>query len=179
MDKQNAIDVRFVAASNKDLNDLISRGEFREDLFYRLNVFPMWLPPLRERRDDIPMLLNHFLAIYTKNTGKDPKKFSETALKVLTEYHWPGNVRELQNLVERLFTITKDSTIQLEDISSFDPSEAAIKDMPLKNAVRTFEKRYISAVLKTADGNRKKASEILGIHRNTLLAKMNELGLSI
>ena len=95
------------------------------------------------------------------------------------EYHWPGNVRELQNLVERLFTITKDSTIELKEVSSFYPSEAQIKDMPLKDAVRIFEKRYIADVLETTRGNRKKASEVLGIHRNTLLAKINELGLSI
>ena len=173
------IDVRFLAASNKDLIDLISSGKFREDLFYRLNVFPIKLPPLRERKGDIPLLLNHFLEIHAKNTGKYPKKFSETALEVLMEYHWPGNVRELQNLVERLFAITKNSTIQLKEISSLNPSEAQIKDMPLKDAVRIFEKRYISAVLKTAGGNRKMASEMLGIHRNTLLGKINELGLSI
>lgn len=171
------VDVRFLAASNKDLKDLISRREFREDLFYRLNVFPISLPPLRERRGDIPLLLNHFLELHAKNTGKHPKKFSETALKVLMEYDWPGNIRELQNLVERLFTITKNSAIQLKDISSFDLTEKQIRDMPLKKAVQTFEKQYIAETLKTVGGNRKRAAEMLGIHRNTLLAKINEQGL--
>jgi DNA-binding NtrC family response regulator len=171
------IDVRFLAASNKDLKDLISRGEFREDLFYRLNVFPIELPPLRKRRGDIPLLLNYFLELRAKNTGKHPKRFSETALKVLMEYDWPGNVRELQNLVERLFTITKNSVIQLKEVSSFDLPESQIKDIPLKEAVQTFEKQYIAEVLKAVNWNRKRAAEMLGIHRNTLLAKINELGL--
>jgi len=171
------LDVRFVAASNKDLEDLISRGEFREDLFYRLNVFPIKLPPLRERRGDIPLLLNHFLELNAKNTGKRPKRFPKTAIKVLMEYDWPGNVRELQNLVERLFTITKNTAIQLKDISTFDLAKRQIKDMPLKEAVQAFEKQYIGEVLEVVDRNRKRAAEMLGIHRNTLLAKINELGL--
>lgn len=173
------VDVRFVAASNKGLKDLISQGEFREDLFYRLNVFPIKLPPLRERRNDIPLLLSHFLELHAKKTGKPPKRFSKKALKILMDYHWPGNVRELQNLVERLFTITKDHVIHIKDISAFDIGRRQIKDMSLKEAVNTFERRYIGEVLETVDGNRKKAAEILDIHRNTLLAKMNQLGLNI
>jgi len=175
--KVTKLDVRFVAASNKDLEDLISRGEFREDLFYRLNVFPIKLPPLRERRGDIPLLLNHFLELNAKNTGKRPKRFSKTAIKVLMEYDWPGNIRELQNLVERLFTITKNTAIQLKDISTFDLAKRQIKDMSLKEAVQAFEKQYIGEVLEVVDRNRKRAAEMLGIHRNTLLAKINELGL--
>lgn len=173
------VDVRFLAASNKDISDLISRGEFREDLFYRLNVFPIKLPPLREKRSDIPLLLNHFLEFHAKTTGKSPKRFSRPAVKTLKEYDWPGNVRELQNLVERLFTITKNSEIQLKDISSIDVTKRLIEDMPLKEAVQAFEKQYISEVLEVANGSRKKAAETLGIHRNTLLAKINELGLKI
>jgi DNA-binding NtrC family response regulator len=171
------LDVRFLAASNKGLKDLISRGEFREDLFYRLNVFPIKLPPLRERRGDIPSLLNHFLELHAKNTGKRPKRFSKTAVKVLMEYDWPGNVRELQNLVERLFTITKNTVIQLKDISTFEFTKRQIKDMSLKEAVQAFEKQYIGEVLEVVDRNRRRAAEMLGIHRNTLLAKINELGL--
>jgi len=172
------IDVRFVAASNKELKELIEQGDFREDIFYRLNVFPIKLPPLRERRNDIPILLNHFLEIHAKNSGKPKKKFSKKALEVLTKYYgWPGNVRELQNLVERLFTISKDTVIHLKDLSSFNVGKKEIKNMTLKEAVNTFEKQYISEVLEIVDGNRTRAAEILGIHRNTLLGKISELGL--
>ena len=171
------IDVRFVAASNKDLQELMSGGNFREDLFYRLQVFPMELPPLRERKGDIPLLLNHSLEMQAKKTGKGPKSFSDKAVKALMEYDWPGNVRELQNLVERLFAVTKDSVIHLKDISAFSMGKREIKDMTLKDSVNLFEKQHIREVLELVDGSRKKAADILGIHRNTLLSKMNELGL--
>ena len=172
------VDVRFVASSNKDLNDLILQEGFREDLYYRLAVFPIELPPLRERKGDIPLLLNHFLELNSMNTGKPPKIFSEEAVNILTEYDWPGNVRELQNLVERLFAITKGSVIHLKAISTFNIGKREIKDMTLKQAVSVFEKNYISEVLESVDGNRKKAAERLGIHRNTLLSKTIELGLN-
>jgi len=172
------VDVRFVASSNKDLRELILQEEFREDLYYRLAVFPIELPPLRKRKGDVPLLLNHFLELNSTNTGKPPKMFSKEAIDILTEYDWPGNVRELQNLVERLFAITKNSVIHLKDISTFDIDKREIKDMTLKQAVSTFEKNYISEVLKSVDGNRKKAAEQLGIHRNTLLSKTLELGLN-
>jgi len=172
------VDVRFVASSNKDLRELILQEEFREDLYYRLAVFPIELPPLRKKKGDVPLLLNHFLELNSTNTGKPPKMFSKEAIDILTEYDWPGNVRELQNLVERLFAITKNSVIHLKDISTFDIDKREIKDMTLKQAVSTFEKNYISEVLKSVDGNRKKAAEQLGIHRNTLLSKTLELGLN-
>lgn len=167
-------DVRFVAASNKDLEKLISRGEFREDLYYRLNVLPIKLPPLRERRVDIPLLLNHFLELYAKNMGKSPKIISNEAIKVLTEYDWPGNVREVQNIVERFTTITKGSIIDLKDIATLDMGKREKKDMTLKEAVSAFENKFIFEILESVDGNRKKAAERLGIHRNTLIAKMGK-----
>jgi len=169
------VDIRFVASSNKDLKDLISREQFREDLYYRLAVFPIELPPLKERKGDISLLLNHFLELNAKNTGKPPKRFSKEAVQILMKYDWPGNVRELQNLVERLFAITKGSVIHLKDISTFDIGKRGIKDMTLKQAVSTFEKNYISEILVKVNGNRKKAAERLGIHRNTLLSKTIEL----
>ena len=171
------IDVRFVAASNQDLKNLIENGEFREDLFYRLNVFPVILPPLRRKRNDIPILLDHFLDINTKNTGKPAKRFAKKAIKALTAYDWPGNVRELQNLVERSFTITKGNMIHLKDVSMFNIGRRTSKEVTLKEAVNSFERDHIRELLESVDGNRKKAAELLGIHRNTLLSKMNELGL--
>jgi DNA-binding NtrC family response regulator len=172
------VDVRFVAASNKDINVMISQNKFREDLFYRLNVFPIKLPPLRARKDDIPLLLNHFIKLNAQNSGKPPKKISEQAMKVLIDYRWPGNVRELQNLVERLCTITTDSVIRLEDVSPNNVNKTDIKDMTLKEAVSLFEKGYISETLENVSWNRKKAADKLGIHRNTLLAKTTELRLN-
>jgi DNA-binding NtrC family response regulator len=170
------IDVRFVAASNKDINDLISINKFREDLYYRLNVFPIRLPPLRERKDDIPLLLNHYLELNAGETGKPPKIFSEKAVKALTAYHWPGNVRELKNLVERLFTIAEGPIIDLDANAPYHLGKKKIKDMPLKKAVSIFERNYISEILERVDGNRTKAAKILGIHRNTLLAKTSDFG---
>ncbi len=173
------VDVRFVAASNKNIKELILQGNFREDLYYRLNVFPIGLPPLRERGNDVLLLLDHFLELNSKKTGKPPKRFSKRAVKVLMEYDWPGNVRELENLVERWFTITEGPVIHLEDNASFNIGNKEIKGLPLKEAVSIFEKKYISEVLKSVDGNRTKASMKLGIHRNTLLSKTNEFGLNL
>jgi len=171
-------DVRFVAASNKNLDELILREEFREDLFYRLNVFPIKLPPLRERKEDIPLLLNHFFKLYAKKSGKPQKMITENALKILIEYDWPGNIREMQNLVERLCTIKQDPVVQLKDLTALTISKKSIINNSLKEAVNSFEKQYIAETLDLVKGNRKKASEKLGIHRNTLLAKIHEYGLN-
>jgi len=165
------VDVRFVASSNKNLQDLIKEGKLREDLFYRLNVFPIVLPPLRERRKDIPLLVDHFLAMNAKRTGKAPKFFSREALLTLMDYDWPGNVRELQNLVERCFTVARNSVIHRHDVSYLSVTRPRIKDLPLKEAVSVFEQQYINEVLESVDGSRSKAATILGVHRNTLLAK--------
>lgn len=175
--KNVSIDVRFLAATNANLNDLIFRGKFREDLYYRLNVFPVKLPPLRQRRSDIPLLADYFLDQNARRTGKPPKRFSPRALKTLTDYDWPGNVRELQNLVERCFTVVRGPVIRFKHVSTYHTDKRPLRHMPLKKAVSNFEMQYISEVLDLVNNNRKKAAEILGIHRNTLLLKMNELGL--
>ena len=170
-------DARFVAASNKDLKALIEKGQFREDLYYRLNVFPVHLPPLRHRKSDIPLLVDHFLQILAKKTGKPRKHFSEGAMRVLTGYDWPGNVRELQNFVERIVTISKQPVIRAKDFSLSSGESQKIENLPLKKAVNLFEKDYIESVLHEVEWNRKNAAAKLGIHRNTLLSKMNELGI--
>jgi two-component system, NtrC family, response regulator AtoC len=169
------VDAKFIAASNKNLDEMILNGKFRNDLFYRLNVFPIIIPPLRERKEDIPILLNHFLRIRSKANGSGRKSFSQRALKTLLEYDWPGNVRELENLVERLYTLCKGPIIHLEDIPLFPMKKTEIKNLPLKEAIKTFEKQYVNAVLERANWNRTKAAEILGVHRNTLLSKLNYL----
>jgi len=174
--KNIKVDVRFAAASNKDLKKMIAEGDFREDLFYRLNVFPVLLPPLRDRKGDIPLLLRHFLDLNAKKTGKPPKMFHEKTLDLLLQYEWPGNIRELQNLVERLFTVTKSDVIRIKDISNYALTKKKIKGLSLKDAVSEFEKQYIAEVLDIVDGSRKKAAEKLGIHRNTLGLKIKEMG---
>jgi len=151
---------------------LISQGIFREDLFYRLNVFPIKIPPLRERKGDIPLLLDHFLELRSRKTGKPSKRFSKGAINFLVKYDWPGNVRELENLVERLSTIVKKPVIHIQDITQFSMGLREPKGIKLKDAVSVFEKKYIAGVLESVEGNRQKAAEVLGIHRNTLLAKM-------
>jgi len=171
------VDVRFVAASNRDLGKMISEQQFREDLYYRLNVFPIKLPPLRERRADIPLLLNYFLERHARKTGRPAQRFSAKATTVLTRYDWPGNVREIENLIERLATINRKAVIDVEDMSSPETGLGEFKGMELKDAVKAFEKKYISEVLQGTEGSRKNAAEALGIHRNTLLMKMNELGI--
>ena len=176
------VDVRFVAAANEDLAELKSQGRFREDLFYRLNVFPIKLPPLRERKGDISLLLNHSLEHQAKKTGKPQKRLSMRAIKHLEGYDWPGNVRELQNIVERLFTIIKKPVIRLKDIPTINTGTKQIKNiknMSLRDAVNTFEKQYIAEALEFVGRNKKRAAEILGIHRNTLLIKIKQLDLKV
>jgi len=168
------LDARFVASSNKDLRTLIEKGEFREDLYYRLNVFPIQLPPLRERRGDIPLLLEYFLENHARNTGATPKKLADSSLHFLSEiYEWPGNVRELQNLVERLFTITKGDTIYLKNFDGFRDEKKELGDIALKDASELFKKQLIKEVLEKVGGNRTEAAKILGIHRNTILKRLS------
>jgi transcriptional regulator with PAS, ATPase and Fis domain len=132
------------------------------------------MPPLRKRKGDIPLLLDYFLEWNAKNSGKASKRFTKEALKKLLEYDWPGNVRELQNVVERSFTITKGNTIHRKDLYRFDDDRRDMLNLTLKEAVQAFRQRYINEVLEQVHGNRKKAAEILGIHRNTLLSKTTD-----
>jgi DNA-binding NtrC family response regulator len=177
--KNIKVNVRFVASSNKSLKQLIDKGIFREDLYYRLNVFPIKLPPLRARKGDIPLLLNHFLELYAFKTGTPVKKFAKRAVDALTKYHWPGNVRELENLVERLCTVTRKKLIYIQDVYSPNLGLKKYRGQKLKDAVGTFERKYILDVLENVEWSRKKAAERLGIHRNTLLEKMNELDIKL
>jgi len=171
------VDVRFVAACNRSLRRMISQGTFREDLYFRLNVFPIRLPPLRKRRKDIPLLAKHFLNRYRETHGAGPRRFTKGACQLLTEYDWPGNVRELENLILRICTLTRKQTIQRSDIPMDTQVSTPTRDCSLKEAVRAFERRYIGKVLVSVNGSRKEAAKRLGIHRNTLLSKIGNLGL--
>ena len=171
-------DIRIIASSNQDLLKLVADNRFRQDLYYRLHVLPLTLPPLRERRDDIPLLLEHFLQMHAKRKGKPAKQLTPAAIEHLTAYHWPGNVRELENLVERICTVNPERTIRLGNL----PPLAAIaskngQQAPLREATQAFEKQYILSVLEAAQGNKTEAARRLGIHRNTLLTKTKELGI--
>lgn len=170
-------DLRFVAACNKDLRELIRKGKFREDLFYRLNVFPIELPPLRHRRDDIPLLLNHFFLRQRKNREGSPERFSRNALAVLMNHDWPGNIRELENLVLRVSTVTRRRVIRVRDLPADLAGRRRSRAKTLKEAVDDFERDFIGEVLARAEGSRRRAAERLGIHRNTLRGKMSRLGL--
>lgn len=167
-------DVRFIAASNKDLHHLVGKGLFRQDLFYRLNVFPIILPPLRARRSDIPLLLNHFLSLQAKKNGRPPQTISPRAIQMLTNHHWPGNVRELENAVERMVTIAPGQVLLPEHLPPLEVSEPDANGLTLKDAVSGFERKIITDTLASVGGSRKLAAAKLGIHRNTLLAKIGE-----
>ena len=176
------IDVRIISATNVDLKQAVKDGKFRYDLYYRLNVIPIYLPPLRERKEDIPVLVEHFLEKYSKVFRKKNDGLSPEALECLMDYDWPGNIRELKNVIERLVALKDESMIKPVDL----PFDIFIKgnltrnfnaDGGLKEASRDFEKQYIEAVLKRSGGNQVKAAKILGIHRNALFNKMKSLGL--
>ncbi|MFO7785313.1 MAG: sigma-54-dependent transcriptional regulator [Thermodesulfobacteriota bacterium] len=170
-------DIRFVAASNRDLHSLIREGRFREDLFFRLNVFPVHIPPLRHRRSDIPLLANHFLKRHRGNGQGNPVRFSKEALKRLIRYDWPGNVRELENLVLHVCTVTRKNVISAQDLPLNQPSTGGTGIKPLKKAIEDFERAYIGDVLEQFNGSRRQTAERLDIHRNTLLGKISRLGL--
>ncbi|PID58542.1 Fis family transcriptional regulator [candidate division KSB3 bacterium] len=176
-------DFRVFAASNKNLDEEIDKGNFREDLYYRLNVIPFYVPPLRERREDIPLLIAHFLEDFSLENGRRLKSITPDAVEILMNYVWPGNIRELKNVIERLVIMVAGSTIRPEHIPgsildggrrrpqpqglSFAPPWS-----PLKEARSAFEKRYILACLKAHQGNITKTAQTLGIERTYLHKKI-------
>jgi DNA-binding NtrC family response regulator len=178
------VDVRIVAATNADLRELIKSHIFRDDLYYRLNVVPIHVPPLRERAADIPLLVHYFLEKYNRQFNRRVRGFSAAAMEVLQGYHWPGNVRELENIVERLVVISKYEIIQLRELpldlqSCQEPLVEQLDEegYDLRKAVQQFEREYIRRVLEKTRWNQTAAARILGIHRNTLLGKIEQLEL--
>lgn len=176
------VDVRIVAASNHDLRQMVVERTFRDDLFYRLNVVPVHVPPLRERRDDIPLLVDHFLTKYNKAFRRNVQGFTSEALAALSQYAWPGNVRELENIIERLVAISQQRIVDIEDIPldllpprPLNDSEAAAPGTDFRQAKADFERVYITKILEQHGWNQSEAARSLGIHRNTLLSKMDLL----
>ncbi len=175
------VDVRLLAATNRDLEKAMQDGDFREDLYYRLNVIPIFLPPLRSRRDDIPLLVNHFLVRFIEKTKKKITSVSPEAMKILSGYNWPGNVRELENVMERAVILTNRNVIMPKDLP---PSIRESKSVPVESlepvgeqTLEDLEKDYILKILDRYDWNQKRASEVLGISTTTLWRKLKSYGI--
>jgi DNA-binding NtrC family response regulator len=165
------VNVRIISASNIDFKHAIVDGEFREDLYHRLNVIPIHLPPLRDRKDDIPMFICHFLEVFSKEMNKPIPRIEKEAMEKLTQYDWPGNVRELQNLAERMVVLAKGNIITTEDLP-LPPTQKRHPLFSLKNMMEEYEKNYIKQVLRETDNNHTQTAKVLGMHRSTLLSKL-------
>ena len=181
-----SVDLRVIAATNRDLEAAVEEGSFRQDLFWRLKVVPITLPPLRRRREDIPVLVSHFLEQYRKPSEPAPKEIDLDAMMLLTNYSWPGNVRELQNTIERMVVMNADrETLGVEEIpaSLRDNSRADHRkflpdsSMPYKKALRVYELDYVPDLLEQTGGNISKAAEQAGLSRKHLYEKIKKLGL--
>ena len=177
--KAIASDARVLSATNKDLQAEIGRGTFREDLYFRLAVVPIQVPPLRERAEDIPELARHFLELASARFGRRPKKLAPDAVKALAAHRWPGNVRELKNLIERLMILAPGDEISAEDLPFADGADVLPPDAPLKDARDDFERRYILAVLRRHRGNVTRAAEALGLERSNLYRKLKGYGIEV
>ena len=176
------VDVRVVAATNKVLEEEIERGNFREDLFYRLNVIPFHVPPLRDRAEDIPLLADYFLQEFTRAYGRKPKELTPEAYRLLQEYHWPGNVRELRNLIERIVILNPQVRVDARHIPLNVPKRSVV-DRPmdrfgsLQELREAVEREYILKKLEEANGNVTRTAELLGLERSNLYRKMKTLGI--
>ncbi|MCP4681470.1 MAG: sigma-54-dependent Fis family transcriptional regulator, partial [Desulfobacterales bacterium] len=160
------LDIRIISASNKNLEESIRKGHFREDLYYRLSVVPIHLPPLRKRQEDVPLLINHFLDKFCKKMKKPIPEVSPDALEILKEYTWPGNVRELEHTIERILILEDTDVIRARDLPSFISQRQGEFQMFSEEpfSLEELEKRYIRFVLRRTKGKKTKAADILGIN---------------
>lgn len=186
--ESHKIDVRIIAATNKNLPQLVAEEKFREDLYYRLNVVSLEMPPLRERREDIPELVNFFLAKYTRKNDKQVSHFTAAAMAALQKYHWPGNVRELENSIERAVALANTAQIDVDDLPSeirnpearhaeLKSARSVPEDVP--TSLEELEKQHIVSVLQQVQYNKSRAAEILGIDRATLYRKAQKYGIDL
>ncbi|HAK87674.1 MAG: sigma-54-dependent Fis family transcriptional regulator [Nitrospirae bacterium GWC2_46_6] len=186
------VDVRIVAATNQDLEEAVSAGRFREDLFYRLNVIPICIPPLRERMEDIPLLCDYLINKHAGRVGRNPIRITEESMRMFTGYRWPGNVRELENTIERLIVLKDDDVVtpydlpekmtgrsipNLPDIED-DDTNPFVSGIDLNAALEEYEKRLILHALELHNRVKSQAAKYLNINRTTLIEKMKRLGLS-
>jgi DNA-binding NtrC family response regulator len=185
------VDVRVVAATNQDLRAALEEGTFREDLYYRLNVVPISLPPLRERKEDIPYLVDHFIERFAKESGKPIRGITPAAQKLLMEFHWPGNVREVENIIERAVALSSGDTLDIGDIrldyspakpggadsaSSAMPAGGSAPFPPEGVTLEQFEDEIIKEAVRRANGNKSQAARLLGLSRNALRYRLAKLG---
>lgn len=181
--REMAVDVRIIAATNRDLESMVKEGTFREDLFWRLNVFSIYIPPLRARKEDIPALVNRFLKLFSEKHGKKVKSVSREAMERLLHHDYPGNVRELENIMERAVIMAEDEIIRLEDLPPYlktKPAEITLStydDLPLPEAVALLERTRIKEALKKSGGVKTKAAEMLGISERVLRYKLEKYGI--
>jgi DNA-binding NtrC family response regulator len=177
------VDVRMIAATNRDLRAALEEGTFREDLYYRLNVVPIDIPPLREHKEDIPDLVNHFLARFAAESEKPLEGITRAALDALGEYHWPGNVRQLENVVERAVALTSGPVIDMQDIhldGTPGKAPAATQDnfLPEGMTLEQWEDSMIREALRRANGNKSQAARLLGLSRNALRYRLGKIGVA-
>ncbi len=179
--KPISIDTRVIAATNRNLEELMSQGKFREDLFYRLNVFPIHVPPLRERKSDIPLLVDHFIEKYNQRHGKNVKRIASTAINLLMAYHWPGNIRELENTIERAVLLASDGVIMAHHLPPTLQTAQSSKTeifQNLEQRLDQIEKDMILDALKATNGNYSKAAKLLGLTERKMGLRIQKFGLS-
>ncbi len=176
-DELISLDVRVISATNKNIEELVAKDEFREDLYYRLNVVPIRVPPLRERHEDIPLLLEHYLTYFCERHHREQKRFATEAIRALVAHRWPGNIRQLRNLVERLVVTVEGTTIHIEDLPQETRESPAAEVGTLSLAVEEAEKRAILAAMAACDHHRERTAKMLDISVRTLHYKMNRYGL--
>jgi transcriptional regulator with GAF, ATPase, and Fis domain len=185
------VDVRILAATNRNLTVDLNKGNFREDLYYRLNVIPIRMPSLKQRKSDIPLLIQHFLKKFQRGRNTRIKSFSPEALQAMCDYYWPGNIRELENTIKRITILSENEEIMIEDLPEYirpdsmalqvaaeDASLVLEEGLTLNQAVKEYEKRLIVKALEKSDGVKAKAAEILKIKRTTLVEKMKKQDLN-
>jgi two-component system response regulator HydG len=179
------VDVRIMAATNKNLSELVQQGKFREDLYYRLHIIPIYLPPLRERNEDIPLLVNHFLKKLTNELNKPAKQISDSAMEKLRSYHWPGNIRELENVLERAIVLSDKKVIEAVDlpILSSTTSDRLPNDildrfhLNLNDTLAAVERQLIEKAMNETQGNKNQAAKLLGIGTSLLYYKLEKYGI--
>ncbi len=175
------VDVRLVAATNRDLRAALEEGTFREDLYYRLNVVPIDIPPLRQHKDDIPDLVQLFLARFARESGKEINSVSPAAMQILMDFHWPGNVRELENIIERSCALANGSSLEASDIhlDAYRAKSAAGDNfLPPGQTLEQWEDEMIREALKRANGNKSQAARLLGLSRNALRYRLSKIGIA-